>query len=179
MRTRCLFLTFCVRDVCTAHSADKCVTVVCVSADCRWCGGLGLCGQRKQAVPHPGRGASGSSCSRRDEGKRDRAGRSYCCEFMHQISWYCAEEIPTEAELGLCCCLYHNTLLRNWCWFQQRHLKKFLLPVSCPDLQVRQFVVSVNGLNVLDLDYRIVSYLILTGPRTVVMEVMEEAENWD
>ncbi|KAG7458013.1 hypothetical protein MATL_G00233290 [Megalops atlanticus] len=41
---------------------------------------------------------------------------------------------------------------------------------------VCQFVVSVNGLNVLSLDYRTVSNLILTGPRTVVMEVMEEIE---
>lgn len=44
-------------------------------------------------------------------------------------------------------------------------------------LQVCQFVVSVNGLNVLNLDYRTVSHLILTGPRTVVMEVMEETEH--
>lgn len=43
-------------------------------------------------------------------------------------------------------------------------------------LQVCQFVLSVNGLNVLNLDYRTVSHLILTGPRTVVMEVMEETE---
>ncbi|KAI3358954.1 hypothetical protein L3Q82_015337 [Scortum barcoo] len=43
-------------------------------------------------------------------------------------------------------------------------------------LQVCQFVVSVNGLNVLHLDYRTVSHLILTGPRTVVMEVMEETD---
>lgn len=41
-------------------------------------------------------------------------------------------------------------------------------------LQVCQFVVSVNGLNVLSHDYRTVSNLILTGPRTIVMEVMEE-----
>ncbi|KAL3984435.1 Arf-GAP with Rho-GAP domain, ANK repeat and PH domain-containing protein 1 [Sarotherodon galilaeus] len=50
-------------------------------------------------------------------------------------------------------------------------------PAALAGMKVRQFVVSVNGLNVLDLDYRTVSYLILTGPRTVVMEVMEEAEN--
>lgn len=43
-------------------------------------------------------------------------------------------------------------------------------------LQVCQFVVSVNGLNVLSQDYRSVSHLILTGPRTIVMEVMEEAK---
>lgn len=53
-----------------------------------------------------------------------------------------------------------------------------LLPLSpLPRLQVRQFVVSVNGLNVLDLDYRSVSHLILTGPRTLLMEVMEETEH--
>ncbi|KAJ8785041.1 hypothetical protein J1605_007597 [Eschrichtius robustus] len=43
-------------------------------------------------------------------------------------------------------------------------------------LRVCQFVVSVNGLNVLHVDYRTVSNLILTGPRTIVMEVMEELE---
>lgn len=53
-----------------------------------------------------------------------------------------------------------------------------LAPACAPELQVRQFVVSVNGLNVLDMDYRTVSHLILTGPRTVVMEVMEETDNW-
>lgn len=54
-----------------------------------------------------------------------------------------------------------------------------LLPLTLPPsrLQVRQFVVSVNGLNVLDLDYRSVSHLILTGPRTLLMEVMEETEH--
>ncbi|GLD59509.1 DEP domain-containing mTOR-interacting protein-like isoform X2 [Lates japonicus] len=44
-------------------------------------------------------------------------------------------------------------------------------------MKVCQFVVSVNGLNVLNLDYRTVSHLILTGPRTVVMEVMEETDH--
>lgn len=52
-----------------------------------------------------------------------------------------------------------------------------LLTSSLLHLQVRQFLVSVNGLNVLNLDYRTVSLLILTGPRTVVMEVMEETEH--
>ncbi len=33
-------------------------------------------------------------------------------------------------------------------------------------------------MNVLNLDYRTVSNLILTGPRTMVMEVMEEADYW-
>lgn len=47
-------------------------------------------------------------------------------------------------------------------------------PVSVNILQVCQFVVAVNGLNVLCHDYRTVSNLILTGPRTIVMEVMEE-----
>lgn len=49
---------------------------------------------------------------------------------------------------------------------------------SSSRLQVCQFVVSVNGLNVLHVDYRTVSNLILTGPRTIVMEVMEELECW-
>lgn len=43
--------------------------------------------------------------------------------------------------------------------------------------QVRQFVVSLNGVNVLDLDYRTVSHRVLTGPRAVVMEVMEETDH--
>ncbi|XP_069477658.1 DEP domain-containing mTOR-interacting protein isoform X2 [Ambystoma mexicanum] len=43
-------------------------------------------------------------------------------------------------------------------------------------LTVCQFVLSVNGLNVLHVDYRTVSNLILTGPRTIVMEVMEELD---
>ncbi|KAF7210749.1 DEP domain-containing mTOR-interacting protein isoform X2 [Nothobranchius furzeri] len=50
-------------------------------------------------------------------------------------------------------------------------------PAAAAGMKVRQFVVSVNGLNVLDLDYRTVSHLILTGPRTVVMEVMEETDH--
>ncbi|KAK2920654.1 hypothetical protein Q8A73_000139 [Channa argus] len=49
-------------------------------------------------------------------------------------------------------------------------------PAAAAGMKVCQFVVSVNGLNVLHLDYRTVSHLILTGPRTVVMEVMEETE---
>ncbi|XP_026854869.2 DEP domain-containing mTOR-interacting protein isoform X1 [Electrophorus electricus] len=49
-------------------------------------------------------------------------------------------------------------------------------PAAAAGMKVCQFVVSVNGLNVLNLDYRTVSNLILTGPRTVVMEVMEEME---
>lgn len=53
-----------------------------------------------------------------------------------------------------------------------------VIVLSLCHLQVCQFVVSVNGLNVLNLDYRTVSHLILTGPRTVVMEVMEETEHW-
>ncbi|XP_007569098.1 PREDICTED: DEP domain-containing mTOR-interacting protein-like [Poecilia mexicana] len=52
-------------------------------------------------------------------------------------------------------------------------------PAAVAGMKVRQFVVSVNGLNVLDLDYRTVSHLILTGPRTVVMEVMEERDHWE
>ncbi|XP_048849979.1 DEP domain-containing mTOR-interacting protein-like [Brienomyrus brachyistius] len=49
-------------------------------------------------------------------------------------------------------------------------------PAAAAGMKVCQFVISVNGLNVLALDYRTVSKLILTGPRTVVMEVMEEKE---
>ncbi|KAG5264925.1 hypothetical protein AALO_G00259520 [Alosa alosa] len=46
-------------------------------------------------------------------------------------------------------------------------------PAAAVGMKVRQFVVSINGVNALSLDYRTVSHLILTGPRTVVMEVME------
>ncbi|KAK3571961.1 hypothetical protein QTP86_020481 [Hemibagrus guttatus] len=49
-------------------------------------------------------------------------------------------------------------------------------PAAAAGMKVCQFVVSVNGLNVLNLDYRTVSNLILTGPRTVFMEVMEECQ---
>ncbi|XP_006830738.1 PREDICTED: DEP domain-containing mTOR-interacting protein isoform X2 [Chrysochloris asiatica] len=49
-------------------------------------------------------------------------------------------------------------------------------PAAAAGMKVCQFVVSVNGLNVLHVDYRKVSNLILTGPRTIVMEVMEELE---
>lgn len=48
-------------------------------------------------------------------------------------------------------------------------------PAAAAGMKVCQFVVSVNGLNVLSLDYRTVSNLILTGLRTVVIEVMEES----
>ncbi|XP_032373301.1 DEP domain-containing mTOR-interacting protein isoform X2 [Etheostoma spectabile] len=48
-------------------------------------------------------------------------------------------------------------------------------PAAAAGMKVCHFVVSVNGLNVLSHDYRTVSNLILTGPRTIVMEVMEEA----
>nr|XP_033818452.1 DEP domain-containing mTOR-interacting protein-like isoform X2 [Geotrypetes seraphini] len=40
-------------------------------------------------------------------------------------------------------------------------------------LTVCQFVFSVNGIYVLHLDYQTVNNLIMTGPRTLVMEVME------
>uniref|UniRef100_A0A3P9HII5 DEP domain containing MTOR-interacting protein n=1 Tax=Oryzias latipes TaxID=8090 RepID=A0A3P9HII5_ORYLA len=50
-------------------------------------------------------------------------------------------------------------------------------PAAAAGMKVCQFVVSVNGLNVLSHDYRTVSNLILTGPRTIVMEVMEEVQD--
>ncbi|XP_074842830.1 DEP domain-containing mTOR-interacting protein isoform X1 [Carettochelys insculpta] len=50
-------------------------------------------------------------------------------------------------------------------------------PAAAAGMKVCQFVVSVNGLNVLHVDYRTVSNLILTGPRTIVMEVMEELDS--
>ncbi|XP_069776700.1 DEP domain-containing mTOR-interacting protein isoform X3 [Narcine bancroftii] len=47
-------------------------------------------------------------------------------------------------------------------------------PAAAAGMKVRQFVVAVNGLNVLHVDYGTVSNIILTGQRTVVMEIMEE-----
>uniref|UniRef100_A0ACB8F6T5 Uncharacterized protein n=1 Tax=Sphaerodactylus townsendi TaxID=933632 RepID=A0ACB8F6T5_9SAUR len=41
---------------------------------------------------------------------------------------------------------------------------------------VCQFVYSVNGIYVLHLDYQTISSLIMTGPRTLVMEIMEAVE---
>ncbi|KAG9281289.1 DEP domain-containing mTOR-interacting protein [Astyanax mexicanus] len=49
-------------------------------------------------------------------------------------------------------------------------------PAAAVGMKVCQFIVSVNGVNVLEMDYRTVSHLILTGPRTVVMEVMEPVD---
>ncbi|XP_043922849.1 DEP domain-containing mTOR-interacting protein [Protopterus annectens] len=49
-------------------------------------------------------------------------------------------------------------------------------PAAAAGMKVCQFIVSVNGLGVLHVDYKAVSNLILTGPRTIVMEVMEEAD---
>ncbi|KAF0045234.1 hypothetical protein F2P81_001763 [Scophthalmus maximus] len=49
-------------------------------------------------------------------------------------------------------------------------------PAAAAGMKVCQFVVSVNGLNVLPQDYRTVSNLILTGPRTIVMENLEKNE---
>ncbi|XP_066523887.1 DEP domain-containing mTOR-interacting protein-like isoform X2 [Hoplias malabaricus] len=49
-------------------------------------------------------------------------------------------------------------------------------PAAAVGMKVCQFVVSVNGINVLETDYRTISHLILTGPRTVVMEVMEPVD---
>lgn len=42
--------------------------------------------------------------------------------------------------------------------------------------QVRQFVCQVNGQCVLYLDYRTITRLVMTGPRVVVLEVMEPLE---
>ncbi|XP_058030271.1 DEP domain-containing mTOR-interacting protein-like [Ahaetulla prasina] len=49
-------------------------------------------------------------------------------------------------------------------------------PAAAAGMKVCQFVYSVNGLYVLHLDYQTVSNLIVTGPRTLVLEVMEEDE---
>ncbi|CAK6958361.1 DEP domain-containing mTOR-interacting protein [Scomber scombrus] len=46
-------------------------------------------------------------------------------------------------------------------------------PAAAAGVKVRQFVYQVNGQCVLHLDHRTVSRLVMTGPRTVVLEVME------
>ncbi|XP_037622524.1 DEP domain-containing mTOR-interacting protein [Sebastes umbrosus] len=49
-------------------------------------------------------------------------------------------------------------------------------PATAAGVKVRQFVCQVNGQCVLYLDYRTVSRLVMTGPRTAVVEVMEPLE---
>ncbi|XP_069506900.1 DEP domain-containing mTOR-interacting protein-like isoform X1 [Ambystoma mexicanum] len=49
-------------------------------------------------------------------------------------------------------------------------------PASAAGLKVCQFVFSVNGVCVLHLDYQHISSLIMTGPRTLVLEVMEAVQ---
>lgn len=46
-------------------------------------------------------------------------------------------------------------------------------PAAVAGVKVRQFVCRVNGRSVLNLDYHTVSRLVMTGPPTVVLEVME------
>ncbi|XP_063307177.1 DEP domain-containing mTOR-interacting protein [Pelobates fuscus] len=50
-------------------------------------------------------------------------------------------------------------------------------PAAAAGVKLRQFVVSVNGVNVLHEHFRKVSSSILNGPRTIVMEVMEETKS--
>ncbi|XP_075022825.1 DEP domain-containing mTOR-interacting protein-like [Calonectris borealis] len=49
-------------------------------------------------------------------------------------------------------------------------------PAAAAGMKVCQFVFSVNGMYVLHLDYQTISSLIMTGPRTLMMEVMEALE---
>ncbi|XP_075427601.1 DEP domain-containing mTOR-interacting protein-like isoform X1 [Ascaphus truei] len=49
-------------------------------------------------------------------------------------------------------------------------------PAAAAGMKVRQFVYSVNGVLSLHLDYQTISSLIMTGPRTLVLEVMETIE---
>ncbi|KAK2862527.1 hypothetical protein Q5P01_002060 [Channa striata] len=49
-------------------------------------------------------------------------------------------------------------------------------PAAAAGVKVRQFVCQVNGQCVLYLDYRRVSRLVMTGPRSVVLEVLEPLE---
>ncbi|XP_061486236.1 DEP domain-containing mTOR-interacting protein-like [Rhineura floridana] len=49
-------------------------------------------------------------------------------------------------------------------------------PAAAAGMKVCQFVCSVNGMYVLHLDYQTISSLIMTGPRTLVLEIMEAIE---
>ncbi|XP_047439527.1 DEP domain-containing mTOR-interacting protein [Mugil cephalus] len=49
-------------------------------------------------------------------------------------------------------------------------------PAAAAGVKVQQFVCQVNGQCVLYLNYKTVSRLVMTGPRTVVLEVMEPLE---
>ncbi|XP_034387955.1 DEP domain-containing mTOR-interacting protein [Cyclopterus lumpus] len=49
-------------------------------------------------------------------------------------------------------------------------------PSAAAGVKVQQFVCQVNGQCVLYLDYRTVTRLVMTGPRTVVLEVLEPLE---
>nr|XP_014342409.1 PREDICTED: DEP domain-containing mTOR-interacting protein-like [Latimeria chalumnae] len=49
-------------------------------------------------------------------------------------------------------------------------------PAAAAGMKVRQFVFAVNGMHVLHLDYQMIKSLIMTGPRTLVMQVMEAIE---
>ncbi|XP_072308055.1 DEP domain-containing mTOR-interacting protein [Eucyclogobius newberryi] len=49
-------------------------------------------------------------------------------------------------------------------------------PAAAAGIKVRQFVCQVNGQFVLYMDYRTVTRLVMTGNRTVVVEVMEPLE---
>uniref|UniRef100_A0A665VT99 Si:dkeyp-97e7.9 n=1 Tax=Echeneis naucrates TaxID=173247 RepID=A0A665VT99_ECHNA len=49
-------------------------------------------------------------------------------------------------------------------------------PAAAAGVKVRQFVCQVNGQCVLYLDYRTITRLVMTGTRTVVLEVMEPLE---
>ncbi|XP_020791462.1 DEP domain-containing mTOR-interacting protein [Boleophthalmus pectinirostris] len=49
-------------------------------------------------------------------------------------------------------------------------------PAAAAGIKVRQFVCQVNGQFVLYMDYRTVTKLVMTGTRTVVVEVMEPLE---
>ncbi|XP_040059239.2 DEP domain-containing mTOR-interacting protein isoform X2 [Gasterosteus aculeatus] len=49
-------------------------------------------------------------------------------------------------------------------------------PSAASGVKVRQFVCQVNGQCVLYLNYRTVTRLVMTGPRTIVLEVLEPLE---
>ncbi|CAG00020.1 unnamed protein product, partial [Tetraodon nigroviridis] len=133
-------------------------------SDCwRRCG-LGLRGPRQQTLPHPGRGPRWTCGCRWHEGKDgDR-------HHLIQLEvWTERKKKRREILPGTAACV------RKVLWVRSRGEKKANGGlVTTAGTKVCQFVVSVNGLNVLSQDYRTVSNLILTGPRTIVMEVMEE-----
>ena len=82
----------------------------------------------------------------------------------------------------LCCCISMvglSKLTSLWSGTQVRQniYKVYIYLFSFSPSQVCQFVVSINYQSVVDMDYKSISQLIRSGPRKIVMEVMEEKQH--